>query len=174
MEDMARVSAQEVPDEDLPAPEQAEILSQKILAPIGGKVRILPVRTIAQEREWMDLVQEKAGSLGEAPLDLTPMGYTSLMRLGSDVILDLVIGYDLTNSLGGREYVEANGTRREIYSIFRRLLEEHFPFTGDLGDVLTRLQGVQGLLALTRSVQPNSESGSSPSGNRASRRSKRG
>src|SRR5687767_2360513 len=104
----ARVSgtSEEVADEDLPADKQAEILAQTIRAEIGGEARLLPIRTIVLERPWMELVVEKAGEVAEQYLSLDPAGYTRLMRLGSETILDLVLSYDRTNALGGREYVE--------------------------------------------------------------------
>lgn len=162
-------------EEDLSPAEQEEILSQSIAVQIGGQPKRLPIRTIKQEREWMGIALQKAGEMGEINLDLSPAGYTSMMALGNEAVLDLVIEYDRTNALGGREYIEAHASRREIYVILRRLIDEHFPFGGDLSGLLEKVQGVQGILALARinSAQAKSGSGSEPSGNRAVRRSKK-
>jgi len=130
---------------------EAEIVSGTITVRIGKVEKSLPIRTIERSREWKrSLARALAGGDGIGKMDLATAedGGAVAVALG-DRLLDLVVEYDETAALGGREWVAANGTDAEVYAIFRELLELSFPFAGDLRTAIAELRalGLADLLA---------------------------
>lgn len=145
---------------------ESDVSSGSIPCRIGGRVRPLPTRKVGPVREWK-------ASLGTALLtgvtgfdfrEKPTEAMVDLSRLATivgDTVLDLVVEYDVTGALGGRDWLEANADDREVYEILRSILAVHFPFVRDLRDAIRE---VMALLAVARSDQASSPSSPSPSG----------
>lgn len=81
---------------------------------IGGQRVELPVLRIRQAREWrkaLDATKTADGLDG-----------------GTDVMLGLLVAYDVTGILGGRDALEDRATDPEIYEAFREVMAATFPF----------------------------------------------
>lgn len=139
-------------EEPLPERPETEIVAGLLRVKIGGRRaedRELPILAAAASREWKkELARRMVGDVAtmdlETPADLSVVG----AAIG-DRMLDLVVAYDLTASLGGREWLEANATDVELYGLFRRLLDVSFPFVHDLRTAIAELRalGMGDLLA---------------------------
>lgn len=141
-----------MPEGPLPERSEAEVVSGVLSVTVGGRKaeeRELPVLSAGRSRAWKrslarSMLVDIASLDLEKPADLAAVGGAV-----GDRILDLVIEYDETASLGGREWLEANATDEELYSLFRRLLDVSFPFVHDLRTAITELRalGMGDLLA---------------------------
>ncbi len=142
---------------------------------MGGQVKEVPTLKIAKSRKWKT---EAAGVvekvLARIPDDaqgaqdaLAPM-----VNLPTDVALDLVLAYDVTNALGTRKWVEDNADDREVLEALQQMLTATFPF----GSVLRSVVGASGdelremamaylrTLIEKRRLQGNSTNGHSDTG----------
>lgn len=155
-------------EEPLPERPEAEVVSGLISVTIGGRNAVrreLPVLSAGESRKWkVALASAMVGDIGSMDLDSGPdLGIVGA-AIG-DRILDLVVEYDTTASLGGREWLDANATDVELYGLFRRLLEVSFPFVHDLRTAITELRalGMGDLLASALAGGPRSPTDPSPS-----------
>ena len=95
-----------------------------------GAVRVWKgelARAVGQTLAGFNVKGEGADSIGS----LVELG-----MLGSDLVLELVLAYDVEGALGGREWLEAHADDRDLYRILRTCLGVHFPFVGDLMGIL--------------------------------------
>lgn len=90
-------------------------------------------------------------------------------RLGTEVALDLVLAYDRTAALGGREWLEENADPTQINAALQLMMANVFPFATDTSVILAALVG---RIAVASSSQ-NSTNGHSPTGASTRPRSKR-
>lgn len=130
---------------------------------MGGRERELPVRTIASARAWKaELVSVLAENIGQMRFDSIEDTGAVAAAVG-DRILELVVAYDETAALGGREYLEKTATDAEVYLAFREILEVSFPFVRDLPSAVAVLSALAttGPSLAPRSTSPSSETGTS-------------
>jgi hypothetical protein len=78
------------------------------------------------------------------------------LQLAEDTMLELIVAYDRTSALGGREWLEEHAWPRELGPIFTACVEAVFPFD--------RRAGGPGGSAVAPSAGPSSTSGPSPTG----------
>lgn len=149
-----------MPEEPLPERSEGEIVSGLIHVTIGGRRaehRELPVLAAGASRAWKrELAKALIGDVGAMDLETV----SDLSTVGSSVgdrILDLVVAYDITASLGGREWLEANATDVELYGLFRRLLEVSFPFVRDLRTAIAELRTLGMGDLLSAALRPPAE-----------------
>jgi len=153
---------------------EEDVLGAILHVTVGGRERELPVRTIASARAWKaELVKVLAGRIGEMRFDSIEDTGAIASAVG-DQMLDLVVAYDESAALGGREYLEAKATDAEIYLAFRSILEVSFPFVRDLPAVVAVLQALaasapslaprptSSSFGIGASADPDDSSGSSP------------
>lgn len=146
--------------------EEAAIVAGVIPAVVGGKAKALRVLTMRESRLWKSsLVSTIGGGLGSMDLS-TPSDAGPLFDAAADKILELVIGYDVDGTLGGREWLETKATDAEVYAVFRRCLDVSFPFVKDLRTALAEIRalGLADLLTSGKSTGDQSPSASSSSG----------
>ncbi len=98
----------------------------RLHATIGGSTVELPVLKIRQARRWK-------AALEEADLDIDEVATEGGQASGEldkpiDVMLDLILAYDVTNALGGRDALEDRATDAEVYALFEDILAATFPF----------------------------------------------
>ena len=139
-----------------------DILAGVLRVPVGGVEKLVPTLPIRATREWQALLSEKLGGFGvvmaaeQSPDTLAAFGSLSL-----DTILDLVLAYDRSGALGGRDWIEEHADPAQLYGAVRQMAEVAFPFVSDLQTVLRVLPG---LLLGAKSSTPNSTNGRSPTG----------
>lgn len=141
---------------------------------LGGQPKRLSVLTIDRNRDWTArfnaTVAETIGKAGQLN-DLDDM--VRLLAGSIDVMLDLLVAYDDSGALGGREWIHKNATDREVYEALKKVTDAAFPFGVDL---VNRVPGFVGMMmeAAIRvaSSQSTSSAPRSTAGRRA--RSKRG
>jgi hypothetical protein len=137
-----------------------DVLGAILPVQIGGQARILPVLPIGECRAWRTgLASAVDKGIGRMSLGDLADGGEVLNAIG-DQVLDLVIAYDASAALGGREYLEKHATDAELYAIFRRLLEVSFPFVRDLRGLIVELKllGLGELLAASRATSTSESS----------------
>lgn len=95
---------------------------------MGGARRSVPVLKLRQSREWKDKLGTSITTIDVG--DMADLGktITSLANTPIDVALALVLAYDRTGSLGGREWIEENATDREVYAAFEMMVSATYPF----------------------------------------------
>ena len=152
---------------------EEEIVGGFLNVTLGGERRKLPVLKIRESRSWKESL---AVTLRDrvSPADFRKVDDVgSIGVLASDAILDLVLDYDRSNALGGREYVEEHGTDVEVYEILRGVWGLSFPFVKDLqglmrtyGPLMAELfRGSRSQVAAPDpSPSENSTNGHSPNG----------
>lgn len=149
--------------------QEEDVLSGVLLVVLGSgeskATKTLPIRTVAKARDWKrGLLRSVGGGIGTMNLE-TIVDSGDVASAFGDRMLDLVVSYDESASLGGREWLEQNATDAQVYSVFRRLLEVSFPFVRDLRTVIVELRalGMADLLAgVVKPAAPASSDGSLP------------
>jgi hypothetical protein len=127
-----------------------EIAGGFIRARVGGTTRDLPTLKIAAAREWRLRLVEALGSVSPSMLSLdldalkgdgiaAMTGLAPLAQMTSDRILDLVVAYDPSAALGGRDWLEEHADDAELYALLRVILGVVFPFVTDLRSGLAQL-----------------------------------
>jgi hypothetical protein len=140
------------------------------LAPIplvlGGIRKDLPPLVINDNAVWTRHLGERLGSEIDGLDRISSWEQIAGVVVGlTDVMLDLLIEYDLRGVLGGREWIRGHATDGEVYDAFRAVCLVAFPtlreaksFPGLTGLVVTYLQG-----RLTSSSSPSGGSTRQPS-----------
>ena len=145
-----------------------DVLSGTLRIPLGGVEKIVPTLPIRASREWQQLITEKVGGFGAVmSAQQTPEALGALANLSLDTILDLVVAYDRTNALGGREWLEEHADPAQLYGAVRAMAGVAFPFVNDAKALVGLLPGLVDALS-----QPSSTSGPSPTGASTRARSK--
>lgn len=120
---------------------------------LGGDPVELPVLRIRAAREWkakLDAADASGGTDLDHPIE---------------VMLDLLVAYDVQGVLGGRDAIEDRATDREVYAAFSEVLAATFPFVRDsramMADDFARMVAVA-LLGRAASTNGRSADGDSP------------
>lgn len=147
---------------------EEDVLRGVLLVSLGNPAtsKELPVLPIAASRKWKaKLGQTLGGEIGKMSLDNLKDGGPIALAVG-DRTIDLVLEYDTTAALGGREWIEENATDAQMYAILRRLVEVSFPFVRDLKTLVSELRaiGLADLLGSATSLSASSTKVPSPDG----------
>lgn len=147
----------------------AEVAGGYILVALGGETRQMPTLKIKDERAFREFLVRTIGDIGldvDVPT-LKAGGESAYNALGplagapSEVMLNLVLAYDKTAALGGREHVEEVADSAALYETLKKILRVVFPFVNDARGILSELVV---LLDRASSLQRNSTSSPLPSG----------
>jgi hypothetical protein len=109
---------------------EEEIVSGALSVTKDGRALSLPVLKIKRAREWRKAVAAEFD--GEEPENTS-----DAMNVPADKILDLVLAYDRTNVLGGRESIEDSMTDEELYDAFIAMWRKTFPFARLARDLMS-------------------------------------
>lgn len=127
---------------------EEDILAGVLHVQVGGVTKALPTLKLRKAREWKVLVAETLSTQVDT-FDLTGAGdMARLANMAGDRVLDLVLAYDQSGALGGREWLEDNADDAQLYAILRTALETSFPFVHDLQSGLAQVRGVLAANAL--------------------------
>lgn len=119
---------------DAPTPlrPDEEVAGGYISVTMGGQAKRLPVLPIVRNREWKRQFDEMVAELG---MNAESDDFEEIVRALSDSIdkmLDLLLAYDETSALGGREWLDSHATDREVYEAFKKVKDAAYPFGFDL------------------------------------------
>ena len=155
----------------MPDRSESEILTGLLHVVIDGKVRDCPTLKAGHVASWgRQLTVDETGA--KPLLEWTASDASSYGEAMVGRMVDLVVAYDVTGSLGGREYLLEHADPAELRAALNLMAGNAFPFGNPVAlvDLAVRLSAAQ-------SVRPNTTNGSSPTGisrpNRSTRRSTR-
>ena len=153
---------------------EEEIASGLLQISVGGVVKSMPTLPIKYIPEWAKLLDAVTPS-GIATPD-PDEGFSLIARVTNAGLLDLVVAYDRTGALGGREWLEENADPAELKAAAVQMAGNAFPF-GEAAAVIGTMVTTRIGQSVAPSVPPNSTNGHSSTGasrpNRSARRSTR-
>lgn len=136
---------------------------------VGGTVRAVPTLKARWIGEWAEAFTI-AGDGGKAIGEWTMDDFTRFAAGSVERLLSLVVAYDRTAALGGREWLEENADPTELHEALVAMVGNAFPLASD-PTVLVDLVIAQ---AAAGSIPPSSTSGASSTGTSTRTRSGRG
>jgi hypothetical protein len=136
----------------------------------GGVVKSMPTLKIKQIPEWAAVLDARTPST-PAPAD-SAAGFTFVAQITLSGLLDLVVAYDRTGALGGREWLEENADPTELREAALAMAGNAFPF-GEGAGVVGRMLMDLIKQAVAPSPPPKSTNGRSPGGVSTRKRSAR-
>lgn len=140
---------------------------------VGGGEKKVPTLKIRASEAWVLVAAEKIGPLTlSLAAEESPEVLGSFAVLTQNAILDLVVAYDTTGALGGRQWLEDNADPLEVFTALRQMARVALPFVDGVGIVMEVLARMERLVLSLKSL--TSTSGPSPTGASAAKRSKRG
>jgi hypothetical protein len=93
---------------------------------VGGTVKAVPTLKMKYVDEWGMLVA--AGDpTAKVPAEWTAADVGALSGRGAARLLDLVVAYDRTGALGGREWLEENADPAQLYEAVAQMVGNAFP-----------------------------------------------
>ena len=145
---------------------EEEVLSGLLQVSVGGIVKAMPTLPIKYVAEWAQLLDALTPSTAE----IDPReGFTLIARVTLAGLLDLVVAYDRTGALGGREWLEEHADAQQLRAAAVAMAANAFPL-GDGAAVVAQMLAKMLVPPDAESNPPNSTSG--PSRNGASRRTR--
>lgn len=124
--------------------------------------RQVPTLSIAATRTWQASLEPIF-----APREWDAAAVAAFGALEAGLLVDVVVGYDTTNALGGREWIENNADPAQLYAAALQMMEVAFPLAEPAGLLA-------GLIKLAEpSKPPSGTSGLSHIGGSTRGRSKR-
>ncbi len=136
---------------------------------IGGSERSLPTLKAKYVPEWARKLDDLTPSDHESDPD---NGFAIIAQVSLAGLLDLIVAYDRTGALGGREWIEENADPSELAEVARQMAGNAFPF-GNAADMVVGTMQMDLMAKAVRLVQPNSTNGPSPIGASTRKRSAR-
>jgi hypothetical protein len=114
---------------------EEEVLSGLLQVSVGGIVKPMPTLPIKYVPEWAQLLDaltptEPSGDPRE--------GFTLIARVTLAGLLDLVVAYDRTGALGGREWLEEHADAQQLKAAAVQMAGNAFPL-GDGASVVAQM-----------------------------------
>lgn len=136
---------------------QEEVLAGLLTVTVGGIEKSIPTLSIRDAREWRKRLAAEVAPIAGLQIDANDWaGMPAKLQLAEDTMLELIVAYDRSGALGGREWLEEHAMPRELGPVFTACVEAVFPFD--------RRAGVPGGPAVAPSPGPSSTNGRSPTG----------
>lgn len=149
-----------------------EVLSGFLPIQVGGTVRAVPTLKLKYIPEWTRLLDGYTPSASARPAS---DGFTIAAETETTTLLDLIVAYDKTDALGGREWLEEHADPAELRAALRQMLGNVYP--KGIADLAWMVLNQTITATVGASVLPNTTNGSSTTGtsrpNRSARRSTR-
>lgn len=142
-----------------------DVASGVLRIAIGGSVKQVPTLKAKYVSQWGALFSDRgAEPVGEWTMDdVVAFSEGSVSRL-----VDLVVAYDMTGALGGREWLEEHADPAQLNAALILMIGNAFP----LADAAT-LASLTLARAAVQSLRPSSTNGHSPTGTSTRTRSDR-
>ena len=147
-----------------------DILAGVLRIAVGGVEKIVPTLPLRATREWQARIGTGPSGFS-VPVtvdDWTAANVSEFAGLTVDTILDLVVAYDRTGALGGRDWLEENADPAQLYAAAEQMAEVAYPFADNVRLLLAALV----VRTVVGSPSPKSTNGRSPTGASTRRRSK--
>ena len=148
-----------------------DVLAGVLRIAVGGVERIVPTLPLRATREWQ--AKLAAGPSGfSVPVtedDWTAANVSEFAGLTLDTVLDMVVAYDRTGALGGREWLDENADPAQLYAAAEQMAEVAYPFADNVRLLLAALV----VRTVVGSPSLKSTNGRSPTGASIRSRSKR-
>jgi hypothetical protein len=146
-----------------------EIVSGLLQVSVGDTVKTVPTLPIKHVPEWARLLDALTPSTAKIdPRD----GFTAIATVTMSAFLDLVVAYDRTGALGGREWLEEHADAQQLKAAAVQMAENAFPL-GDGASVVAQMIATM-LVPLAAASNPtNSTNGASRNGASPRKRSAR-
>lgn len=139
-----------------------EVAGGYISATLGGQARSLPVLPRAENREFQRVYKERVGQTIKSAGELNDLeDVIQLMSASIDEMMEVVLIYDKTGALGGREWIDTHATDREIYELFKKVTHAAHPFGQDLVAAIPDLRAML-LRSMLRAAAGSPSTSSSP------------
>jgi len=139
-----------------------DVLAGILRIAVGGVEKLVPTLPAGPTRTWLATLG--AGPDGfSVPVsddDWTTNAVAEFSGLAIDSVLKMMVAYDRTGALGGREWLEENADPAQLRMGLLQMSEVAFPFATDV----PRLLGALIARKVVGSSSPSSTSGRSPSG----------
>jgi hypothetical protein len=146
------------------------VLSGLLQISVGGVVRPMPTLPIKYIPEWAKLLDAATPSAIAQPDP--DEGFVTIARATNAGLLDLVVAYDRTGALGGREWLEEHADPAELKGAAMQMADNAFPF-GEAAAVIGTMVTARIRQSVAGSAPPSSTNGSSPTGASTRKRSAR-
>jgi hypothetical protein len=143
-----------------------DVLAGVLRIAVGGRERIVPTLSIRATREWQQEIARGPGgfSVPVSDDDWSAADVADFSGLTLQTVLDVVVAYDRTGALGGREWLEENADPAQLYAAASQMAEAAFPFATDTRLLLAALVVRSILPGAAPSADPSSTSGRSRTG----------
>lgn len=136
-----------------------DVLSGILRIAVGGVEKEVPTLSIRATREWQAaLAADEAAAVSDD--DLTPGDASGIIDLSLGEILNIVVTYDRSAALGGREWLEEHADPAQLYAAATQMAEVAFPFALSAPALLRALIA----RSVAASRPPRSTNSPSPSG----------
>jgi hypothetical protein len=132
-----------------------EIVSGLLQVSVGGTVKPVPTLPIKYVAEWAKLLDALTPS---TPAADPREGFTLIARVTTAGLLDLVLAYDRTGALGGREWLEEHADAQQLKAAAVQMADNAFPL-GDGASVVGQM-----LATMVGQAAPKDEPKAGPSG----------
>lgn len=106
-----------------------DVLAGIIRIPVGGVAKAVPTLSIAATRTW----QASLSPIFMPREWADAAAVAAFGDLEAGLLLDVVVGYDTTNALGGREWLENNADPAQLYAAAIQMMEVAFPLAEPAG-----------------------------------------
>ena len=137
---------------------------------VGGAVRVMPTLPIKYVPEWAAVLDAKTPTLID-PVDASE-GFRTIATITLTGLLDLIVAYDRTGALGGREWLEEHADPMELRDAVVAMAGNAFPF-GEGAGVVGQMLMDQIKRAVAPPIPAKSTNGRSPTGASTRKRSAR-
>ena len=137
---------------------------------VGGVVKEMPTLPIKYIPEWAKLLDAMTPSAFAA--GNPDEGFTLIARVTNAGLLDLVVTYDRTGALGGREWLEEHADPAELKAAAVQMASNAFPF-GEAGAVIGTMVSTRIRQLVAPSEPPSSTKRASTNGASTRKRSAR-
>jgi hypothetical protein len=147
---------------DAPTPLRPDDGTAERVVPVtlGGQAKRLPELRRIQNRDFQAYYAVAIRDTIQAAGELNDLeDVIELMSSSIDKMMEIILVYDKTGATGGREWVDANATDREIYEAFKKVTHAAHPFGQDILGMIPDLRAML-LRSMMRMVGSKSTSSS--------------
>jgi hypothetical protein len=137
---------------------EEEVLSGLLQVSVGGMAKAVPTLKVVHVAEWGRLLAP--ASVGKVPTEWTMSDVASISGQTAERLLDLIVAYDRTGALGGREWLAEHADPAQLHAIVVQMVGNAFPLAVDPAALL----GLMLLRSAVASDQPSGTNGASTNG----------
>ena len=118
-----------------------DVLAGVLRIAVGGVEKLVPTLPLRATREWQAQIA-KGPSGFSVPVDSDDWSASAVAEFSGmtlDTVLDIVVAYDRTGALGGRDWLEENADPAQLHAAALQMMEVAYPFAEDVTLLLAAL-----------------------------------